>query len=55
MYWATRRDGLTGKQEKENTMSIFNPNRAAAAVFSLAISAMFFASAIVPGSPAVFA
>ena len=55
MYMATRRDGLTGTQEKENTMSIFNPNRAVAAVFSLAISAMFFASAIVPGSPAVFA
>lgn len=31
-----------------------NANKAAAAVFSVAISAVFFAMAIVPASPAVF-
>ena len=36
-------------------MTLFASNKAAAAVFSVAISALFLASAIVPGSPAVFA
>lgn len=36
-------------------MSVFASNRFAAAIFSVAVSAVVFASAIVPGSPAVFA
>ena len=36
-------------------MSLFASDRIVAAVFSLAVSAVVFAAAIVPGSPAVFA